>query len=488
MDILRQTYQTVVGLEVHAQLLTDTKIFCGCSTRFGADPNTQVCPVCMGHPGVLPVLNQKAVEFILKMGIAVNCTINQSTYFARKNYFYPDLPKGYQISQFDKPFCEDGYIEIDIPEGKKKIRIKRIHLEEDAGKLLHEYGSSSHVDLNRCGIPLVEIVTEPDINSPSEAYSYLTKIKQIVKYLGICDGNMEEGSLRCDANVSVKLPEAQQLGTKTELKNMNSFRNVERAIEYEVKRQLEIIEEGGSIVQETLLWDADNETARSMRTKEEAHDYRYFPDPDLVQIKVSSEQLDGIRNSMPELPEIKKQKFINEYKLPVYDAELLTSERDIAEYYEQVAEYTDDKKAVSNWIMGDVLGYLKEKKIDVKNFPVQPQELAKLVNLVISGEINNKIAKDIFPLMISEKKPVADIISEKNLRQVTDTGEIAGIIDEIFLNSPKEIDEYIGGKDKVLGYFVGRVMKGTEGKANPALVNRLLKEKLELLKTKKQQE
>jgi aspartyl-tRNA(Asn)/glutamyl-tRNA(Gln) amidotransferase subunit B len=489
MNILREKYQTVIGLEVHAQLQTKTKIFCGCSNEFGALPNTNICPVCMGHPGVLPVLNRKAVEFILKMGLSVNCTINKNTYFARKNYFYPDLPKGYQISQFDKPFCENGYIDIKTEAGAdKRIRIKRIHLEEDAGKLLHDFGGSSMVDLNRCGVPLIEIVTEPDLSSPSEAYSFLSKIKQIVKYLNICDGNMEEGSLRCDANVSVKLPETTELGTKTEVKNMNSFRNVERAIAYEVERQLDIIEDGGSIVQETLLWDADKGTARSMRSKEEAHDYRYFPEPDLVNINISQKELEEIKELLPELPEVKKFKFINQYNLPEYDAELLTAERDIAEYYEEVIRHTLERKAASNFIMGEILGYLNETKTWISEFPITAKEIAELINYTSSGRISNKIAKEIFPVMIRERKSASDIIREKNMEQISDPQVIGNMIEEILSVSQKEIDEYISGKDKVVGYFIGRIMKTTNGKANPSLVNNMLIEKLESLKFNKRQE
>jgi aspartyl-tRNA(Asn)/glutamyl-tRNA(Gln) amidotransferase subunit B len=489
MNNVRENYQTVVGLEVHAQLLTETKIFCGCSTSFGAPPNTNVCPICMGHPGVLPVLNNKAVDFILAMGLALNCSINRQTYFARKNYFYPDLPKGFQTSQFEKPFCENGLLEISDKNGeKKKIRIRRIHLEEDAGKLLHESGDSSLIDLNRCGTPLMEIVTEPDINSPAEAYLFLNKIKQILKYLRICDGNMEEGSLRCDANVSVKQRHVSELGTKTELKNMNSFRNVERAIEFETERQLDIIEDGGSIIQESLLWDADAGTARSMRSKEEAHDYRYFPEPDLVRINISEEDLKKIKKGLPELPDIKKNKFIAEYNLPEYDADLLTTDRDIAEYYEQVIEHTSDTKSASNWIMGYVMAYLNEQKKNISEFPVTPVMLAEVVNLINSGKISSKIAKEVFPLMLSSNKSAGEIIKEKNLLQISDSDELGRIIDDLLKESSKEVEEYISGKDKVIGYFVGRIMKSTGGKANPAVVNSLLKEKLESLKLKNQQE
>jgi aspartyl-tRNA(Asn)/glutamyl-tRNA(Gln) amidotransferase subunit B len=484
MSEILKNYQTVVGLEVHAQLSTASKIFCGCSTEFGAPPNLNVCPVCMGHPGVLPVLNEKALEFILKMGLAVNCEINLNTYFARKNYFYPDLPKGYQISQFEKPFCENGYIEID----EKRIRIRRIHLEEDAGKLIHDYGNNSLVDLNRCGIPLIEIVTEPDINSASEAYLFLSKIKQILVYLRICDGNMEEGSLRCDANVSVKPYTADSLGTKTELKNLNSFRNVEKAIDFEVKRQLELIEEGKNITQQTMLWDADTDQVRPMRSKEEAHDYRYFPEPDLVHINLKAVHLENIKKDLPELPDNRKKRFVTEYKLPSYDAEILTNERDIAEYFEAAAVHTNDRKSVSNWIMGDVLGYLKEMKLHINEFPVSPQNLAELINSITSGKISSKMAKEIFQIMINEqKKTAAEIIKEKDLEQISDPDTISAIIDEIISNNRKETDEYLSGKEKVFGFFIGRIMKNTGGKANPVLVNDILKDKLESLKNKQKE-
>jgi aspartyl-tRNA(Asn)/glutamyl-tRNA(Gln) amidotransferase subunit B len=479
-----EKYQLVAGLEVHAQLLTNTKIFCGCSTEFGSEPNSNVCPICLGHPGVLPVLNQKAVDFILKMGMSVNCEVNSQSRFARKNYFYPDLPKGYQISQYEKPFCENGYIEIS-PAGKenKKIRIKRIHLEEDAGKLIHDYGDSTQIDLNRSGTPLMEIVTEPDLHSPEEAYLFLVKIKQLLKYLRICDGNMEEGSLRCDANVSLKLLNAAELGTKTEIKNLNSFRNVERAIIYEANRQQEILNNGGKVIQETLLWDADNNKSVSLRSKEEAHDYRYFPEPDLMSVNIEKPYLEKIKSEIPELPDQKRKKFIEVYKLPEYDTELLTSDRDLADYYELAAGKTSDKKIVSNWIMGDVLGYLNENKIEIASFPVPAEDLAALINLILSGEINNKIGKEVFLAMISERKTPDVIIEEKGLQQVSDRNELSIVIDELISASSKEVEEYMNGKDKVIGFFVGRVMRATNGKANPAAVNKLLKEKLENLKS-----
>jgi len=364
-------YEAVIGLEVHAQLLTKSKIFCGCSTKFGNPPNTNVCPICLGHPGTLPVLNKQAVEFTILTGLATNCTINERSVLARKNYFYPDLPKGYQISQYELPLCENGFINFESDgNSDKKIRIKRIHLEEDAGKSIHDQGFETLVDLNRCGTPLMEIVSEPDLRTAKEAYTYLYKIRQIVQYLGICDGNMEEGSLRCDANISVRLNGSVKLGTKTEVKNMNSFRNVERAINHEVERQINILEDGGEIIQETLLWNADLNEAFPMRSKEEAHDYRYFPEPDLLPIVVSEEWKNKIAENLPELPDKRKEKFINKYKLPEYDADILTQNKSIADYFEEVISITSDYKAASNWIMGDVLKIINEQKIEIATFPV----------------------------------------------------------------------------------------------------------------------
>ena len=389
MTIMNNKYEAVIGLEVHAQLLTESKIFCGCSTKFGNDANSNVCPVCLGHPGVLPVLNKKVVEFTALMGLATNCTINKHSVFARKNYFYPDLPKGYQTSQYEEPICENGFIEVKRKDGEiKKIGITRIHMEEDAGKSIHDHGNSTLIDVNRCGVPLMEIVSEPDIRTAEEAYLYLTKIKQIVQYLGICDGNMEEGSLRCDANISIRLKGEEKFGVKTEIKNMNSFRNVERAIEYEIKRQIEVVEDGEKIVQQTLLWDADANEAYPMRSKEEAHDYRYFPDPDLLPVIVDEKWNKKLKTGLPELPDIKVKRFTTNYSLPLYDAEILTQTRSLADYYEQVVSVTDDYKIASNWITGDVLAVLNEKKLDISDFPVSPVNLGKLINLIKNGTIN----------------------------------------------------------------------------------------------------
>ncbi len=480
---MNDKYEAVIGLEVHAQLLTDSKIFCGCSTKFGNAPNSNVCPVCLGHPGVLPVLNKKVVEFSVLMGLATNCTINQRSIFARKNYFYPDLPKGYQISQYEEPICENGHIVISFPDNsKKKLGITRIHMEEDAGKSIHDRGFETHVDVNRCGVPLIEIVSEPDMNSADEAYLYLTKIRQIVQYLGICDGNMEEGSLRCDANISVRLKGETELGTKTEVKNMNSFRNVERAINFEIERQIDIIEEGGRIVQETLLWDADLNEAFPMRSKEEAHDYRYFPEPDLMPVIVDDKWKAEIAQHLPEMPDVRKERFINQFNLPEYDAEILTQSRALADYYEQVVSVTEDYKTASNWVMGDVLKILNEQKIEIGQFTVSAEHLGELVNLINKNTISGKIAKEVFPEMLKENKPPAVIVKEKNLVQITDTGEIEGIISTILESNKDEVQQYLDGKEKVFGFFVGQVMRSTKGKANPKIVNEILREKLNRLK------
>ena len=479
MTIMNNKYEAVIGLEVHAQLLTESKIFCGCSTKFGNDANSNVCPVCLGHPGVLPVLNKKVVEFTALMGLATNCTINKHSVFARKNYFYPDLPKGYQTSQYEEPICENGFIEVKPKNGEiKKIGITRIHMEEDAGKSIHDHGNSTLIDVNRCGVPLMEIVSEPDIRTAEEAYLYLSKIKQIVQYLGICDGNMEEGSLRCDANISVRLKGEEKFGVKTEIKNMNSFRNVERAIEYEIKRQIEVVEDGEKIVQQTMLWDADANEAYPMRSKEEAHDYRYFPDPDLLPVIVDEKWNKELKTGLPELPDIKVKRFTTNYSLPLYDAEILTQTRSLADYYEQVVSVTDDYKIASNWITGDVLAVLNEKKLEISDFPLSPVNLGKLINLIKDGTISGKIAKEIFPELVESNTDPEIIVKEKNLVQISDTSEIEIIIQKIIDNNADQTQEYLSGKDKVFGFFVGQVMKESKGKANPKVVNELLRKML----------
>ena len=473
-------YEAVIGLEVHAQLLTDTKIFCGCSTKFGSLPNSNVCPVCLGHPGVLPVLNKKVVEYTVLMGLATDCRINEKSVFARKNYFYPDLPKGYQISQYEEPICEFGKVTIEFKDGSKKdIGVTRIHMEEDAGKSIHDLGDDTMIDLNRTGTPLMEIVSEPDMRSAEEAVLYLNKLKQVLLYLGICDGNMEEGSLRCDANISIRLKGETKLGTKAEVKNMNSFRNVEKAIEYEIERQIDIIEDGGKIIQQTLLWNAELNQIFPMRTKEEAHDYRYFPDPDLMPVIVDEKWRNEILSSLPELPDARREGFVSQYKLPVYDAQILTSSRELADYYEQVLTETDDYKTASNWVMTDVLKTVNEQKISVKDFSVTPQNLGKLVSLISKNTISGKIAKEVFPEMILSEKDPEVIVKEKNLVQISDTSELESAITKILDANPKDVQDYLGGKEKAIGFFVGQIMRETKGKANPQIVNELLKKKLE---------
>lgn len=470
-------YEAVIGLEVHAQLLTDTKIFCGCSTKFGNEPNSNTCPVCLGHPGVLPVLNKKAVEFTVLMGLATNCTINKHSIFARKNYFYPDLPKGYQISQYEDPICENGFVEIHPKDSEpRKIVITRIHIEEDAGKSIHDQSSSTLIDVNRCGVPLIEIVSEPDIRTSEEAYLYLTKIKQLVQYLGICDGNMEEGSLRCDANISVRLKGNNQFGVKTEIKNMNSFRNVERAIEYEVNRQIELIEDGEKIIQQTLLWDADANEAYSMRSKEEAHDYRYFPDPDLLPVEIDIQWLNKLKSSLIELPDEKLNRFINNYKLPLYDSEIITNNRELADYYEKITAVTDEYKLASNWLIGDILSVLNDKKLSINEFIISPDNLGKLINLIKEGIISSKIAKEVFAEMLNNNSDPETIVKERNLVQISNPEELSEIIKQITAKHPEQVSDYKSGKEKVFGFFIGQIMKETKGKANPKLVNDLLKQ------------
>ncbi|HPL62192.1 MAG: Asp-tRNA(Asn)/Glu-tRNA(Gln) amidotransferase subunit GatB [Syntrophales bacterium] len=469
-------YETVIGLEVHAQLLTDSKIFCGCSTKFGAAPNSHTCPICLGMPGVLPVLNRKVVEYTIKMGLATNCRINPEDVFARKNYFYPDLPKGYQISQFDRPLAEDGWVDIEIDGKKKRIGIIRIHMEEDAGKLVHDETSPfSYVDFNRTGVPLIEIVSRPDIRSPEEATSYLRRLHEILVYLEICDGNMEEGSFRCDANVSIRPGGAAEFGTRTELKNMNSFRNVQRALEYEVKRQQYVVEGGGKVAQETRLWDDAQGTTLSMRGKEEAHDYRYFPDPDLVPVAIDNAWIEEVRATLPELPMEKRERFIGEYGIPAYDAGVLTATRALAEFYEETVKLTGKPKIASNWVMGDVLRYLNEEKRDIRESPVKPSSLADMINLIERGTISGKMAKEVFEEMYRSGKGPEAIIEEKGLVQITDEDALKKTIEQVLAANPSEAEQYRSGKQKLFGFFVGQVMKATGGKANPAMVNDILK-------------
>ena len=472
-------YEAVIGLEVHAQLLTDSKIFCGCSTKFGAAPNTHTCPVCLGMPGVLPVLNQKVVEYTVRLALATHCKIAPSSRFARKNYFYPDLPKGYQISQYELPVAEHGWIDIEANGEGKRIGITRIHLEEDAGKLIHDATQPfSYVDFNRTGVPLIEIVSEPNLRTPEEASSYLKKLRDIVRYLDICDGNMEEGSLRCDANISLRPVGSDGLGVKAEVKNMNSFRFVQRALEYEIKRQHAILEQGGTIVQETRLWDSDKSVTHGMRGKEEAHDYRYFPDPDLVPVVVDDEWIEKVRLELPELPDAKKARFMSEYGLPEQDAVVLTGNKELAAYFEACVARFPQPKKVSNWIMAELLRELNRDDREIDQCPVTPEALADLLIMMDEDVISGKIAKTVFEEMYGTGKAPETIVAEKGLKQVTDEGEIGEVIDSIMAAHPNQVDEYRAGKEKLLGFFVGQVMKQTQGKANPKLVNEVLREKL----------
>ncbi|MCU0424819.1 MAG: Asp-tRNA(Asn)/Glu-tRNA(Gln) amidotransferase subunit GatB [Candidatus Kapabacteria bacterium] len=480
-------YEAVIGLEVHAQLLTNSKIFCADPTTFGEPPNTNVSPVSLGHPGVLPVLNKQVVEYTLKMGLATHSHIRPVSLFARKHYFYPDLPKGYQISQFDEPICYEGYLDVELDtkgDGTqtKRIGITRIHIEEDAGKSIHDLDIDTLVDLNRAGVPLIEIVSEPDIRSAQEAVAYLTQIRQIVLYLGICDGNMEEGSLRCDANISIRPVGETKLGTKTEVKNMNSFRNVEKAIEYEIKRQIELVESGGKVVQETRGWDANSQTTKPQRSKEQAHDYRYFPEPDLPPIRVSNEWLERVRAELPELAFDRKRRFVKDFGLPGYDASVLTQEQDVAQFFEDACSHLTEKtkdryKLVSNWIMTEVMRILGERKITIQELNLAPQYVAELVELFASDTISSKIAKEIFPDVLQGKSP-KQVVEEKGLAQVSDTSFIVDIVEQILNSNPDEVQRYRGGKTNLMGFFVGQALKETKGKANPKVVTQILQERL----------
>jgi len=472
-------FETVIGLEVHAQLSTNTKIFCGCSTEFGKPPNTNTCPLCLGLPGVLPVLNRKVVEYAIKMGLATNCRINQTNIFARKNYFYPDLPKGYQISQFDLPIAEQGWVEIEVEDQVRRIGLTRIHMEEDAGKLVHDNKEPiSYVDLNRTGTPLIEIVSEPDMRSGEEAAAYLKKLHAILRYLDICDGNMQEGSFRCDANISLRPKGQEEFGTRTELKNMNSFRNVQKAIEYEVRRQRDLLLDGGEVIQQTLLWDPDAGKTSAMRSKEEAHDYRYFPDPDLIPVEISDEWIARVRKEQPELPDERKNRFMEDLELPAYDAVILTGDRELADYFEEaLSEYKDAKK-LSNWIMTELIRELRDRDMEITKYQVTPVNLAKLLGLIETGTISGKIAKTVFQEMMESGKDPGTVVKEKNLIQISDEGEILKIVQEIVAANPEQVQQFKEGKTKVMGFFVGQLMKQTKGKANPQMANQLFAKEL----------
>lgn len=479
------SYEAVIGLEVHAELLTQSKVFCACSTKFGAPPNQHTCPVCLGMPGSLPVLNRRVVEFAIRAGLATGCEIARHSRWARKNYFYPDLPKGYQISQYELPVCLGGAIDIELDGVTKRVRLTRIHMEEDTGKNIHDaHGDASLVDFNRCGVPLLEIVSEPDIRSAQEASAYLRRLRTILQYLEICDGNMEEGSFRCDANVSIRLAGATILGTKVEIKNMNSFRAVERAVEYEIKRQSEVLNGAGRLVQETRLWDPDREVTRSMRTKEFADDYRYFPEPDLLPLVVSEEWVEQVRRTLPELPDARRHRLEREFGLPPYDAEVLTQRKDVGDYYEAAVCQYRNPKALSNWIMGDLLRVIRERKLDnalvIHDWPVPPERLAAMVELIDSGEISGKIAKAVFDEMVATGKTPVQIVSEQGLTQISDEGAILTAIDSVIAANAEKVAQYRAGKDKLFGFFVGQVMKATQGKANPTKLSELLHAKLDL--------
>ncbi len=474
-------YEVVIGLEVHVQLQTETKIFCSCSTTFGAPPNTHSCPVCVGMPGVLPVLNRKVVEFAMKMALATHCEIAPFSVFARKHYFYPDLPKGYQISQYDLPLAERGWVEIAINGQTKRIGITRIHLEEDAGKLIHDENRPvSYVDLNRTGVPLIEIVSEPDIRSPEEAASYLKKMRQQVRYLEISDGNMEEGSLRCDANISLRPRGREDFGVRTELKNMNSFRNVQKALEFEIRRQTALLLDGHKIVQETRLWDAAKGVTVTMRGKEEAHDYRYFPDPDLVPVEIDNAWMDSVKAELPELPDAKCARFEEQYGLSDYDAGVLTASKSLADYFEECVALFPSPKIVSNWVMVELFRLLKQEDREINACPIPPAGLAELLKLIDNGTISGKMAKDILEQAYDSKKSPKEIVEEQGVAQVSDESTLSAVVKQVVEAHPKEVEKCKAGKTKILGFLVGQVMKETKGQANPKKVNELLRKALGL--------
>lgn len=470
-------YETVIGLEVHAHLLTESKMFCGCRNKFGEAANTQTCPVCLGFPGSLPVANKKAIELVIKTGLALNCKIARHMKFDRKHYFYPDLPKNFQISQFDMPLASDGVININLESGTKKIRVKRVHLEEDAAKLFH-VKDSSLVDFNRGGTPLMEIVSEPDIASPEEAYQYLSALKSILLYLGVSDCNMEEGSLRCDANISIRPKGQKTLGVKVELKNMNSFRGIRKALQYEDRRQQKVLTEGDAIIQETRLWDETKGITNSMRSKEEAHDYRYFPEPDLLPFTLEAEEINNIKRALPELPEEREARYRKVYGLTVYDASILTGQKEIGNYFEECAKLYDKPKALANWIMGDIASEANKRALSIENLGLKPSSLTGLLKLLDSGTINGKMAKEILVEAIETKKTAEEIVKEKNLSQIVDKTKLGEVIDKIVIANPKSIEDYKKGKTNALMFLVGQVMRETRGKANPKLVNELLAKKL----------
>jgi aspartyl-tRNA(Asn)/glutamyl-tRNA(Gln) amidotransferase subunit B len=475
-------YESVIGLEVHAQLSTATKIFCGCPTGFGAPPNTNVCPVCLGLPGALPVLNRTAVDLAIKAALALNCRIRPQSRFARKNYFYPDLPKGYQISQYDEPYSEHGFVDIQVDGASRRIGVTRIHMEDDAGKSIHDgFRDSdrySYVDLNRSGTPLIEIVSEPDMRSSDEAYAYLTAVKEVLQFIQVSSCDMEKGHLRCDANVSVRLKGAPQFGTKAEVKNLNSFRFLKQALDFEIARQVGLIEGGGRVVQETRLYDSDLGETFAMRSKEDAHDYRYFPEPDLVPLRISEAMLEEARASMPELPACKRERFIAEFGLREYDAEVLTQSRALSEYFETAARAAGDPKMTANWVMGDLMGALKGEGKEIGDSPVSAAHLGELVKLIASGELSGKLAKEIFPKMFATGDAPSAIMEREGLKQISDAGALEKVIADVIANNPKQVEQYRGGKTTVINFLVGQAMKATRGQANVATVTELFKQKL----------
>ncbi|MFZ5986291.1 MAG: Asp-tRNA(Asn)/Glu-tRNA(Gln) amidotransferase subunit GatB [Bacillota bacterium] len=473
-------YEVVIGLEVHAELSTKSKIYCSCTTEFGGEVNTHICPICTGMPGVLPVLNKKVVEYAVRAGLATNCSIAEYSKQDRKNYFYPDLPKAYQVSQYDLPICQKGYIDIETDGTSKRIGITRIHIEEDAGKLMHdEWDTGSLVDYNRCGVPLIEIVTEPDIRSAEEAKVFVENLKSILQYIDVSDCKMQEGSLRADVNLSVRPVGQKEFGTRTEMKNLNSFRAIVRAIEAETKRQIEEIESGGTIIQETRRWDDNKGVSYSMRSKEEAHDYRYFPEPDLMPIVIDEKWKQEIKNCLPELPEARKKRYISQFGLPEYDASILTGSKVLADFFEEAAGKSNNAKAVSNWIMGDLLRILKEKNMEAEDIPFPAEYLGKLVSLIDKGTISGTIAKKVFEKMFSQSKDPEVIVKEEGLEVVSDEGALAAVVRKIIESNPQSVEDYRSGKEKAFGFLVGQAMKETRGKANPQLINKLLKEELE---------
>jgi aspartyl-tRNA(Asn)/glutamyl-tRNA(Gln) amidotransferase subunit B len=480
---MSDAYEVVIGLEVHAQLRTRSKMFCGCSTAFGAPPNTQTCPVCQGMPGTLPVINRRAVEFGIKTALAINCTVNADNRFARKHYYYPDMPKNYQISQYEEPLAEHGYLDIEVAGASRRIGIQRLHLEEDVGKLVHEgsleTAQSSQVDFNRAGVPLMEIVSMPDMRTPEEAAAYLKSLRAIVVYLDVCDGNMEEGSLRCDANISLRRPGAKEYGTKVEIKNMNSFRNVQHAIEYEIKRQARALDSGERIVQETRLWDPDKGHTVSMRSKEFAHDYRYFPEPDLPPLDVASAWIEQVRATLPELPAARRQRFTKVYALSAYDADVATQSKGLADYFEAAATGSANPKTVANWVLNEVLRVVPpDDEKAIAACPVKPADLAGLIALIEDGTISGRMAKDVFEKMLASGERARAIVSREGLTQVADAGALGTVVDRVLAEHAKVVEDYKAGKRAALGFLVGQVMKSTSGKASPAVVNSLLMEKL----------